>query len=286
MKRYAVAALIAGSVLRPASNLRAQDAGNEVRTRQLWDTNLLKQRAQASHKPGASSKAVPATGDNLIGVTLWRYRSSRPQDAPAVRMLVHEPDTGKDEDFTPERCEADTALQVGQKVRLSIESARTGFLYVVDRERYADGSFGDAELIFPTQRTHRGDNRVQAGQLIDIPANGEGLFTIERRRKDLIAEELTVLVSPQPIAGLSIGPKALPVTKEQLAEWRKNWGATVKQLEEPGQAGNKLTAAEKQAAEKGAPLTDADALPQTMFQVQARPGSPLMVTVPLKIQGN
>jgi len=201
-------------------------------------------------------------------------------------MLVHEYDSGKDEDFTPERCEADTALQVGQKVRLSIESARTGFLYVVDRERYADGSFGDAELIFPTLRTHNGDNRVQAGRVIDIPANGEGLFRIERRRKDLVAEELTVLVSPGPVAGLQIGQKAFPVTSEQLAEWKKNWGATVKQLEEPGQAGKNLTPAEKEAAEKGATLNDADALPQTIFQVQARRDNPLLVTITLKIQGN
>jgi len=284
MKAYSVAVLITGWVLFSASSFRAQDAQSDLRTRQLWDTNLLKQRAHAAHKSGAPAKA-PA-GDNLVGVTLWRYRSSRPQDAPAVRMLVHESETGKDEDFTPERCKVDTALQPGQRIRLGIESARTGFLYVVDREQYSDGSFGDAELIFPTLRTRGGDNRVQAGQVIDVPANGEGLFTIERRRKDLVAEELTMVVAPQPIAGLQIGPKSLPVTKEKLAEWKQNWGAAVKRLEADGEAGKNLTPAEKQAVEKGVPLTEADALPQTMFQVQARPGSPMLVTVLLKIQGD
>ena len=72
--------------------------------------------------------------------------------------------------WTPERIEVDTPLKVNDRVRLSVESPRDGYLYVIDREQYADGSLGDAYLIFPTRRTRGGDNRVRPGKLIDIPA--------------------------------------------------------------------------------------------------------------------
>lgn len=286
MRRHLVLILAAASLFGSASSLQSQDNDGEARTRQLWDTSLRKLRTQAAGKSAASQTV--STTDNFVGVTLWRYRSSRSQDAPAIRMLVHESEGGKDEDYTPERCEANTALHVGQKIRLSIESARPGFLYVVDREQYADGSFGDAELIFPTLRTRHGDNRVEAGQVIDIPAHDDrpGLLTIMRRLPGLVGEELTIVVSAQPIARLRIGRDALPIAREQLAGWKTNWSAPIRQLEESGQAGKNLTPAEKAATERGSPLTNADALPQTMYQVQARPGNPLLVTVPLKIASN
>jgi hypothetical protein len=264
------------------SILPAQDTGGEIRTRQLWDMSLRQQRPQKTKKPSALPHST--TDDAFVGITLWRLRPSKSDDAPSVRMLVHEPETGKDDDWTPERCEAKTPLHPGQKVRISIESARSGYLYVVDREQYADGSFGDAELIFPTLLTRRGNNKVQAGQVVDIPGSGEGILRVQLSRPDQVAEELTILVSPKPLDGLTIGRKPLPIAKEQLAEWKKNWGAPNKELEESGQAGKAYTPAEKDAAETGAALTDADPLPQTMFQVKSGPGNPMLVTVPLKIE--
>ena len=71
-------------------------------------------------------------------------------------------------EWTPERIEADTPLKVSERVRITVESPRAGYLYVVDREQYADGSLGDAYLIFPTTRTRDGDNKVRPGKLIDI----------------------------------------------------------------------------------------------------------------------
>ncbi|MGA2588740.1 MAG: DUF4384 domain-containing protein [Bryobacteraceae bacterium] len=274
--------LAAAVALGAALVLQAQDTGGEIRTRQLWDMSLRQQRPQKTNKP--STLPHSATDDAFVGITLWRLRPSKSDDAPSVRMLVHEPETGKNEDWTPERCEAKTPLHAGQRVRISIESARSGYLYVVDREQYADGSFGDAKLIFPTLKTRRGNNKVQAGQVVDIPGTGEGTLKVELSRPDQVAEELTILVSPKRIEGLSIGSEALPIPKEQLAEWKKNWGAPNKELEESGQVGKAYTPAEKDAAETGAALTDADPLPQTMFQVKSGPGNPLLVTVPLRIE--
>src|SRR3979411_2151924 len=101
----------------------AQESGDpDVRTRQLWDTTLLNKRP-ASGK-GAAVKRPPAATSSkvqgaLIGVTVWRLRPSKPEDAREVRSLINE-DPG-DEEWTPERIAADTPLAEGQKVRISVE---------------------------------------------------------------------------------------------------------------------------------------------------------------------
>ncbi len=263
--------------------LSAQVSDNEAQTRNVWDLSLQKQRRQASAPP---SVPLPAkSSDNaFIGITVWRLRPSQPGDAPSVRMLIQDDDGGKDQEWTPERCDATIGLRVGQKVRVSVESWREGYLYIIDREQYSDGTFGQAQLIFPTLRTLHGNNRVRAGRVVDIPGAGEGPFRVERRRQDQLAEEITILVTPEPMDDLHIGPKPLSINKDQLAEWKKNWGAAVKHLEEPGQAGKVSTPAEKDAAEKGNLLTDSDPLPQTLFHVNSGAGKPMLVTMLLKIE--
>ena len=50
-----------------------------------------------------------------------------------------------------------------------------------------------------------------------------------------------------------------------------------------GGAGRTYTRAEKEAGAEGRLLTQDDELPQTLFRVVAKPGSPLLVAVPLQI---
>ena len=85
---------------------------------------------------------------------------------------------------------------------------------MIDRERYAGGSTGDPYLIFPTTRTRGGDNRVAPGQIIEIPGQDDrpNFFTPRRSRLDQTGELLTVIVTPQPIAGITIGDKPLPLS--------------------------------------------------------------------------
>ena len=48
-------------------------------------------------------------------------------------------------------------------MRVAIELPQEGFLYVVDRERYRDGTSGDPYLIFPVQNLNHGDNKGEPG---------------------------------------------------------------------------------------------------------------------------
>ena len=54
-------------------------------------------------------------------------------------------------------------------------------------------------------------------------------------------------------------------------------------LEAYGQAGKPYTLAEKIAGNGDKMLTQDDPLPQTMYRVDAKPGEPLMIELPLQI---
>lgn len=64
-------------------------------------------------------------------------------------------------------------------MRISVESPRARYMYIVDREIRKDGSLGDSYLIFPTLRTRRGDNRFGIGKVIEVPAQTDDPFFYE-----------------------------------------------------------------------------------------------------------
>src|SRR5260221_13052502 len=140
----------------------------------------------------------------------------------------------KQAEWTPERIEADTPLNIGDRVRLTIESPRPGFLYIIDREQYADGSFGEPMMIFPTLRTRAGDNLVPPRRLIDIPDQEDqySYFTAQPtgNRRDQVAEVLTIILVSQALP-LQIGEQPMKITSTQVAGWEKTWGGAAERLE-------------------------------------------------------
>jgi hypothetical protein len=223
----------------------------------------------------------PATEE--IGVTVWRLRPSRANDEGA-RVLVL--DGLKQSQWTPERIEAGTPVNIGDRIRISVESPRPGFLYIIDREQYADGSFGEPMLIFPTLRTRAGDNRVLPGRLIDIPAQEDqySYFTAQPSgdRRDQVAEVLTIILLSKPLP-LEIGQQPLKVSNTQISTWEKTWGGIAERLELVDGAGRTWTKEEKIAgAANGRQLTQGGPPPQTVYRVAGQAGGPLLVTVPLR----
>jgi hypothetical protein len=258
-------------------------------TRALWDSTFLTRRpaakaAGSKPRPGASATAKPADSpDGFVGITMWRLRRSTAVDEPGIRLLVHDDRTN--EEWTPERIDAGSGLREGQRIRIGIETARAGYLYVIDREEYQGGKHGAPYLIFPTTRTRGGNNRVSPGMLIEIPgiADDPPYLRLARSRPDHVGEILTVLVTPAPLTDLQIGATPLKLNSEIVAAWEKQWGADVKRLEAQDQLGRPYTAAEKAAAAGSQLLTSSDPVPQTMYKVSAKPGDPVLVTLPLRI---
>ena len=250
---------------------------------------FLKARPAKKAKSTARYHAKSSTGSAesfanaaQVGITIWRFRKSTATDR--TKELVEEEDGGPTE-WTLERVEEGTLLAPGQRVRLSIESlTRNGYVYVVDREQYADGSFGEPVLIFPTQKTNAA-NKVGPGRLIYIPsATGRFIIKPSASTKPQVAEVLTIIVAPSSlISNDELALKAIHLKRETFDSWVKQWEANSKKFEMDGGAGQAMTPTEQLAASTSAALLNQDdPVPQTIFQLAAKPDKPLLITVPLK----
>jgi uncharacterized protein DUF4384 len=268
----------------------AQQPQEDETTRHLWDTAFIDHGNKAANKrPTRRSyrvvtPRVPVVGvspDTVIGITLWRLRPSRKVDA-GERIITH--DGPESMEWLPERVSSSGRLAEGDRIRMSIEAARSGYLYVVDQEQYADGSKGEPYLIFPTTRTHGADNSVKAGRVIEIPAQDDSppYFTLKRTRADHVGENVIVLVTPTPIESLTITDKAQKLSAETLAQWEKSWDTQTGRLEMTNGAGKSWTKQEKDAGADGTrSLKEAEPAPQTLYY---RPGVGSKDPVLIKVQ--
>jgi hypothetical protein len=267
----------------------AQQAQEEA-TRHLWDTAYIDQGNKAATRRPARRRYrvvtphVPVVGvspDSVIGITLWRLRPSRKADA-GERIITH--DGPESMEWLPERVASNGRLAEGDRIRMSIEAARTGYLYVVNQEQYADGSKGEPYLIFPTSRTRDGDNAVKAGRVIEIPAQDDSppYFTLKRTRADHVGENVIVLVTPSRIESLTITDKAQKLSAETLAAWEKSRGTQTGRLEMTGGVGKSWTKQEREAGADGTrSMTEGEPAPQTVFY---RPGVSSKDPVLIKVQ--
>ena len=256
---------------------------NDEEVRNLWDTTFIGQRPpgknSANSAQHASTQKEPTS--DFFGITVWRLRPTRSTDPSGVRMLLHEED--HDSEWTPERIDANKPIVNGQRIRLAIETTRKGYIYVVDREKYEDGSYGDPMLIFPTTRIRDGCNEVSAGRVIELPSWNDRppYYTLRFTRRDQVGDALTILVSPRRLLELGIGPTPLKLGNNQLQEWAKKWAVPFKCLGSKQQVGLSYTTAEKEAAQGAHPLTADDPTPQTIYQVDGKPEDPFLLNIVL-----
>ena len=273
--------------------LYAQDPAGEARTRGLWNDAFLQQRVAAkatrvvvkTRKTAAvTTQAVKDLGNSFVGLTLWRMRRSSGGDPVRFRGLVHPDDIGDTEEWTPERVSLSNPVRPKELIRLSIESARKGYLYVIDRDSYPDGTSSPANLIFPTNRLRGGDNKVEPGKPIEIPDADDKppAFRLVKTRPDQTAVLLTIIVAPEPIPGLMIGNASQKLTDEQVKEWEKSWGSQVSKLESNADAGKPYTSAEQAAAKDPShALGENDPVPLTLYHCAAKPGDTMLISVPI-----
>lgn len=290
-----------------ASGVHAQD---ENMPRRLWDGAFLKKRAEGKtsspvrkttayrrvtpKKPAASqsSPAKNTTAQNqaaeqaegeMIGLTIWRLRASRAADGKDSRLLLLD-ESKKEAEWTPERVEADTLFANGDRVRLSIESPRDGYLYVIDREVYTNGKTSDPYLIFPALNIRNGANSVSAGKLIELP-NDNTAFVLgsSLSNPNYVGEYLTILVTHEPLKNVQPDKGLVKLDEATVAQLESQWGGSAERFELIGGAGKAYTKAEKEAGQDSSrALTQDDAMPQTLYHVDIKQGAPLLVKVPLR----
>jgi hypothetical protein len=188
-----------------------------------------------------------SSGTWQVGVTIWKLQ-------PRSRQLER----------VSKRVEADTKFHEGDLLRISIESPIEGYLYIVDRDWFTNGSGGETNLIFPVRGE---DNRLKPGKLIDIPTEDEASFKATPKPNQT-GEMLTIIVALSPLQ-LSLSNNPLPITNTQLSDWEKRWSAITDRYEMNDGAGLTRTIEEQQAAAHNGTrqLTRDDPSPQTIYSL-------------------
>ena len=252
-------------LVEPQYPVMAQKA--DEMTRKLWDTAFIANPRKPSKRRSTYRVATPnvpvenVAPDTVVGVTIWRLRPAKRYDS-GERLIVHDDESTKE--WLPERISPNTKLLQGDRLRISVEAVRSGYLYVINREQYADGTVGEPYLIFPTKRTVGGDNEVAVGRLLEIPAQDDNppFFTMKKSRPDHVAEVVSVIVSPLPLKGIEITDKAQKLPDAEVAQWERQWGSSVGRLE-MSTAGQAWTKEEKDSGTRA--LTASAPAPQLVF---------------------
>ena len=275
---------------------RAQEQEEDA-SRRFWPPSFRPAPAGGAatpSKPARYKHATPmtpgATSAATVGVTVWQLRPAKPSDE--ARILGKK--SAKTESWAAARVEADAPFKEGSMLRLSIEVPRKGYLYVIDREQYADGTLSDPYLIFPANPAGQ-EHRVSPGRVVEIPnqSDEQAYFEVKSlggaARAQQVAEVLTLLITPAPLTGLparsASADAPLPLSAALVEKWERDWGARVERLELEGGAGRPYTRAEQAAGRNAAGrMTQGDPLPQTILRLTSGPGQPLLVTLPLKIE--
>jgi hypothetical protein len=220
----------------------------------------------------------PAGNLEQLGITIWRLRPAQTGDA-GRRALIREKSKGLL--WAAERVQSDGTFREGDYVRISVESPRTGYLYVIDRDLWVDGSTGEPMLIFPWTEA---DNQLVAGSLIDIPGQEDdpNHFTARVTGRDQVGELLTLIVTTTPL-DLPLSDKPLRIEPSELSRWEKMWGGLTERYEMEGGVGQAWTQQEQQAAaKKRRQLTREDPVPQTIYRVATTDTKAMLVNVWLR----
>lgn len=229
-----------------------------------------------------------------LGVTVWRFRPATTEDK--IKEIEKFEENGKTvtREWALERLETTAPIIVGEKLRIGIESlSHSGYLYVIDRELYSDGTFGTPRLIFPTKRIRGGNNLVKPGELIYIPTPPR-YFRAEQGlpNKPLVAEVLTILVSKKPLKlPEQVSERAMTLSANLIASWERLWKTELVQLDLEEGVGQPLTQIEELVGGANTKdlidtdperLTQTDPAPQTVFRTNIKSGNPLLVTLSLR----
>lgn len=183
-----------------------------------------------------------------VGVTIWKVQRERSRQLERVSKRV----------------EADTKFHEGDLLRISIESPLEGYLYIIDRDWFTNGSGGETNLIFPVRGE---DNRLKPGKLIDIPTEDDVSFKATPKPNQT-GEMLTIIVTSSPLQ-LPLSDNPLPITNTQLSDWETRWSAITDRYEMTDGVGLTRTIEEQQAAADNGTrqLTRDDPSPQTIYRL-------------------
>ena len=264
--------------------------------------------AKGRPRSNRSQKTVPvkyvsvASDNSLVpegvdvGITFWRLREARKADDQAVveQTRIVKRVKGKSVEstarMTAERAAAEAAWSDGDMLRMSIEAPFDCFIYILNQERYADGTFSDQYLVFPANVDIKWSARGAPGKLVYVPSEPDyfEVTSLNTEGREKTAEVFTILLTSkalETLPALADQDSNRKVDAQLFEQLRRDYETRVWRFENMAAAKTSITKMEKKAgATSGKMLTESDPDPQTVYHVACRPGSSLLITVPVKIR--
>jgi hypothetical protein len=255
-----------------------------------------------NNAPAIKRPTIALDAARNLGVTIWKLQPERAfadYNQPACRGgLARSAEQNGGRDLgqptmlaPPIRSSSETLFHLGDRIRLSIESTRPGYLYIIHRELQADRTYGPPKLLFPTGRIRGGNNYLAPGSPVEFPDLCDNAnyfeFLPARGAQSPLAEALIMIVSDKPLAEIGAPRDALAIPESWLATWEARWSssrASVYELDEG--EGQPYTSGELNAGfeirRQGRPgaraLGQSGPQPQTLYSVDTR-GDGMMATV-------
>jgi hypothetical protein len=260
----------------------------------LKATKLTRPRSESN----ADLKTISLGSARSLGVTIWRLQPNatfadfnQAACLPTTRSIGVGSELQRPKITSrPLRVSQDTLFRTGDRVRLSIESPRPGYLYIINREVYGDQSFGAPKVIFPTQRIRSGNNYLAPGSPVEFPdlcdnANYFEFLPLRGERKP-VAESLTMIVTDRPLTDVGVPRDALRISTDWMAAWEARWSGRTNVYDLEAGEGQPYTEGELNAGyeirTKGQPgtreLGQGSPQPQTLYSVDSR-GDGVMATL-------
>jgi hypothetical protein len=120
---------------------------------------------------------------------------------------------------------------------------------------------------------------------VDIPDQSDTppYFTLRRQTPKHAGEVLTVILAEEPIPEITIPRTHSKLPEELVKEWESKWTRAVETFHWDDSEGSQWTLAEQRASSGARLLVQDEPFPQTLYRIQAHPGDPLLVSIPLKI---
>lgn len=252
---------------------------------------VTKKGSSSKPRPAQSKKIVyrriskplnkPKTEKNEmagIGFTVWKRKI---KDSNTTKGVT-ESRTASIQTLVPdyERVNSETPLAIGENIQITIESlTHKGFLYIIDREKYIDGTYSAPKIIYPIRGR---DNYVTPGIL-----KSTGVFDIvaPESNKQQDEEVFTVIISPTalvPAERLRGGIVDLDPSK--FNEWLNKWKSEVEVIEQEEGAGQIMTDEETKGIQENRTLTQDDPAPLTVYRSYINRGDAVLINFHLKFK--
>lgn len=246
-----------------------------------------------------------------LGITLWRVRLATESEREDAKVPKEVMTWNKQEhEVVVTRISDDSPVTAGDLIQISIEylpdsdgadltrQNRAGYLYVINREEFPGNVLKNPRLIFPTQLTYEGDNRLLPGKTVTLPEPNRP-FRIKRGSEggqSQAYETYTFILSPDSLKlPQKLDETAMVLPTDLVGNWERELSMGEVRADLLGGVGQTRTRRELRSSgdvdeERGTEdteedLTQADPPPQIVFRRAVEPGAAMMVTVRLPFKG-